>query len=541
LTHPDQAPRRVRRSALWLSNGFALKAATLTSLIWVFGLAGWSSQAAANNLFTLDSQPATPGNVIEDSAGTAYVGWTHEPATPMFCKIPVGGTCTDPISLPMPGVPGEYVASGVFPVFGSVSGTIYAVAPCGTGPIGANAVIIWTSTNGGQSFNSGTINKGGDPPMDSPSNVLLSGPDLLISNSHVGLGFGTTPAAGGPGSNFEFSSPSLYTEGSSLGFASAGHPVEVYWTDTDPEHTAQFYRYKGSGSLVSETSWEGPISLPNGEDTRLAGGVSGLFLASEDYGSGGEANLLDVRKFSGTSFGAPLTLPSGPGFGENEGGTIAQSPNGELAVVWPGIRSSDQAPVMQLFTSTNGGASFGSATDIAHIGDEYPGGNTAQLALGNGGQGWLTFADLGGLQVADLNPITPASKGPTSTKPPPTPPTYKGVNKTITTPVGSNLLTLKVPKSCLASQQPFYVGVGKKLRHKIAKALRSKLKVVKVTFSFNGQKKTLKKKPFRWLITPGVLTPGKQYLVKARVTALVTKHGKTKRVVKTLKGPVSVC
>ena len=55
---------------------------------------------------------------------------------------------------------------------------------------------------------------------------------------------------------------------------------------------------------------------------------------------------------------------------------------------------------MQLFTSTNGGAGFGPATEVARIGSEYAGGNTAQLALGNGGQGWLTFTDQGGLQVA---------------------------------------------------------------------------------------------------------------------------------------------
>ncbi|MGA8744986.1 MAG: hypothetical protein WB507_03880 [Solirubrobacterales bacterium] len=510
-------------------------------MIWAFGLAGWSSLAAANNLFTLDSEPATPGNVIEDSAGTAYVGWLHKPAQPMFCKIPVGGTCTNPISLPMPGtVPGEYVASGLFPVFGSTSGTIYAVAPCGTGPIGADAVIIWTSTNGGQSFNAGTINKEGDPDMDNPSNVFLSGSDLLIGNSHVGLGIGLTPAAGGAGSHFQFASPSLYTSASTLGFASPGKPVDVYETLENPQNTLQFYRYKGSGSLVNDTDWEGPNSLPNGEDPRLAGGPSGLFLASLDYGPGGEPNLLDVRKLSGSSFGAPLTLPSSHTPSENQGGTISQAPDGEIAVAWPGTRSSDQAAVMQLFTSTNGGAGFGPATEVARIGSEYAGGNTAQLALGNGGQGWLTFTDQGGLQVADLKPIPPVSTGPTP-KPPPTPPTYTGVNRTITTPVGGNLLTLKVPKNCLASLQPFYVGVGKKARHKIARALRSKLKVLKVTFSFDGQKKTLKKRPFRWLIRPPALTPGKKYIVKARVTALVDKHGKSKRVVKTLRGPVSVC
>ena len=46
---------------------------------------------------------------------------------------------------------------------------------------------------------------------------------------------------------------------------------------------------------------------------------------------------------------------------------------------------------------------------------------------------------------------------------------------------------------------------------------------------------------FWWLIKPPALTAGKKYTVKARVTVLVDKHGAKKRVVKTLKGQVSVC
>ena len=107
----------------------------LASAVWVFSLAAWSSSAAAKNLFILDSQAASPGNVIEDGSGTAYVGWLHKssnpslPAPPMFCKIPAGGTCTHPITLSIPGATSILdEVNAVFPVFGAGS-TIYVVGP----------------------------------------------------------------------------------------------------------------------------------------------------------------------------------------------------------------------------------------------------------------------------------------------------------------------------------------------------------------------------------------------------------------------------
>ena len=62
--------------------------------------------------------------MIEDAAGNAYVTWTREGVgaqvePTMFCKIPSGGTCGSPISLPIPGA--ESIsdgASAAIPVFG---------------------------------------------------------------------------------------------------------------------------------------------------------------------------------------------------------------------------------------------------------------------------------------------------------------------------------------------------------------------------------------------------------------------------------------
>ena len=185
---------------------------------------------------------------------------------------------------------------------------------------------------------------------------------------------------------------------------------------------------------------------------------------------------------------------------------------------------------MRLFSSTNGGASF-AETDVAHIGGAYSLNDNAQLAIADSGAGWLTFLDEGGLKMADTSPVAPAELPP-----------YKGKEKTIGTPVGDFELTLRLPKSCLQPGQPFYAGAGKRVRHKVAKALRSKLTLKKASFSFDGKKlKTLKKKPLKLLITPGPLPAGSTHTVRVRITAIARKHGHEKKVVRTLKGTIKIC
>lgn len=186
-----------------------MQAGLLTAAFWATGLLAWSAPAAAKDLFILDSQAASPGNVIEDGAGTAYVGWIHKsgslavPDPPMFCKIPVGGTCTNPITLPIPGATSTSdEVSGVFPVFGTGS-TIYVVGPRYVD----NDVVVWTSTNGGESFNAGTIDKKGYSGKTAPSSALLEGANLIMGGSNAGLGFSSTPAAGGSGVRLDSNLP----------------------------------------------------------------------------------------------------------------------------------------------------------------------------------------------------------------------------------------------------------------------------------------------------------------------------------------------
>jgi hypothetical protein len=509
-----------------------LKRLLLTAAIGIGALAS-AAPAGANDLFTLDAQPTSPGHVVVDSAGTAYVTWTHKSAstTPdsvMFCKIPLGGTCTAPITLPIPGaVDDTDGVAGAFPVLGPGS-TVYVVAPRYV----EDDVVIWTSEIGGQSFNNGIVIGSAYSSKSDPTDVLRAGGNLLIGAFNPGLGFSTTTAGGPLGSNLDFTTLSGTVGGSSLGVQGSENLIEAYWTLSDPD-SMFFYRYKNAGSLTLESSWEGPTAIGSGYEAKLAGGLSGLFLVSQDYAGGSNPTALNVRKFTGTSFGAPVTLANDASIDLFAGGAIAQSPGGAVAVAWPGTRGGDQARVMRLFTSTDGGASF-AETDIAHIGGAYALGDNAQLALGNSGAGWLTFHDEGGLRMADLNPVAPYVS--------PIPPTYKGKEKTIGKPVGDFELTLRLPKSCLQPGQPFYAGAGKRVRHKVAKALRSKLTLKKASFSFDGKKlKTLKKKPLKLLISPGPLPAGTTHTVTVRITAIARKHGENKKVVRTLKGTIKIC
>ena len=393
----SQASDPSRSSSSPLPFGLACRAALLTGLIWIFALAMGASTAAAKDTSVLDSQAASPGSVVEDGSGTAYVGWVHKSGStsianpPMFCKIPAGGTCTNPITLPIPGATSTSdEVNGVYPVLGA-GATVYVVGPRYVD----GDLVVWTSTNGGESFSAGTIYPKGYSDKTGPSNAVLFGASLLVGADNPGPGFSAAPATGGIEGGFGFESPGPGgAAAADLGLNSAGSLVEAYWNLSSPA-TVLFYRYKGIGPVDEETNWEGPISVTNGEEPRLtSGGAGGLFMVSLDYGGGSEPNLLEVRRYGGTSFGAPQTLTTKGAAGLFEAGSIAESPDGShVAVVWPATSGGN--PVMDLFTSTNGGASFGGASVIAPLIGVYSG-SDSEVAIGNdGGVGSPTSMKVG--------------------------------------------------------------------------------------------------------------------------------------------------
>jgi hypothetical protein len=491
--------------------------------------------AAANDLYTLDTDAVSDGHVIVDAAGNAYVGWVSEGPgiaadIPKFCKIPPGGACA-PINLPIPGATSlSDSPSAAMPVFGP-GATVYVVAP----RYGQNDLVFWTSTNGGLSFDAGTLRPFYAGKTD-PTDAFLQGSNFLVSGYNAGLGISSDEVSGGGGGELNFANPGDGGVGSSSMGLDGANPVIAYWNLDDPQYPLLYYRYDGSGSLTTESNWVGPTAVANGYMPSLAGGPGGLFMVSKDYGGPSYPNTINLRRYAGTTFGPPRTLAVDTTSSLFIGGSIAQSPSGNrLAVAWPGFRGGDNASVMRLFTSTDGAITF-SESHIAHIGDAFGIGQNADLATNDGGSGWIVFSDSTGLRIADLNPIAslPIAE--------PVPPIYKGKTKTVTKKAGAFLITLRLPQSCLQSRQRFFVGVGKRKRRALSKRLGGKLHFTKVVFIYDGKKlKVKKKKPFRYLIDPGPIPAGSVHRVKAKVTAVLVKGDQEKKIKRTLKGTVKGC
>jgi hypothetical protein len=447
---------------------------------------GHLANAQANNLFTLDAAASSPGNVVEDAAGTAYVAWVHEAAggatSASYCKIPRGGSCAAPISLAASGQ-----VTGAFPVLGTGS-TVYVVAPL----YPEHGVVLWTSTDGGQSFGAGVVHENGYSNKTDPTDVLLRGSTFYIGARNAGLGFSTF---GGTEGDFTFGEAGAVA-GSSFAFDGSGNPVEAYWADESGPGTSsiRFYRYNGSGGLDTESNWTPKAAkgteVGPGYEPSLAGGASGLLLAYQDASQEATAPLL-VRKYNGTAFGAPVMLDSDPTYRYYESGVIAQSPSGEVAVAWPWSNSS----VIRLFLSTDGGATFSPGSAIAST---EGGGNDVHLAVASDGQGWVTFLDEHGLELADLNPLTPQGQQPGpggSTGNPPSTGTTATPTGTTTSPkptatsithsvnVAGNVVTLSTPGGCVRA------GVVRAVLSVRSAKRKGKLvvKIYKVVFSVDGK------------------------------------------------------
>ncbi len=399
------------------------------------------ASAQATNLFTLDSHAETSGPVVTEAGGTGYVAWDHpapsvsEPEVVLFCKIPRGGTCTAPITLPLPAGPSEEIVQP-FVVLGKTPGVVYVVGPR---YIKEEYTVIWTSTDGGETFSAPNRVPGGSPGTTGIGDVLLD-PNTPtsasptedyfgIAGNNKGLAFGFTANEIVPGGStaFSFEEPGIGGVASStLGYVTGTienkstkaqiHPeIEAYYNLSSPAPEVFFYRYYAKGGIGDdhEGGWEGPIKVGKGYVPRLASGPAGLFMLSTDIPSGEspetQPSAIDVRKFNETThtFGEPLQIakiPTSAGTLFNSGDIYETPETGFLYVAQPVINGAGEY-VMRLWESSNGGGSFTGERDIATIGFGYS--EIPRLAVAADGQGWLTFNDAGGLEVADLNPLPP--------------------------------------------------------------------------------------------------------------------------------------
>ncbi len=439
--------------------------ALLGALSLVGALAG---PASATNLFTLDPGADSIGPVAVDAAGNGYVAWLHKasPDTVMFCKLAPGAhSCAHPLTLAVTLAEVGSSTNTPFPVLGP-EGYVYVVAPSydtdqmviwqstnggasfgspwvGQSPPGGEyAYNCQVETNlddvlafnayGGQydpSQGLGTLGSGvGNLEFEMSS----ANPDIDWTFAYYGQGcFAKQPEKPNqslPEQHFSFGTAG--GEESSLGWVSGaagacplsypGDEVDAFEDDNTNPSTVRFYHYSsptGPCSVIEKnlgpsgaSNWSGPTVITQGAFPRLAGGAAGLFLLSGDSVSppASEPTAVDIRHYdlATHNFGPPLQLAEVKrldfGTGGPTGGLGESFTTGELAAVWPDVAGDTSQ--LSAYISTDDGAHFSSAQDIARIGSGYSDWDNARVALAPNGEGFVTWQDAGGLHVANLEP-----------------------------------------------------------------------------------------------------------------------------------------
>jgi hypothetical protein len=387
-----------------------------------------AAPAQAKNLYTLDANAASGGQIVVDAAGNGYIAWLRHgsPDLVMFCKIPANGHCKAAINLPLPAASASTgQLDQPFAVLGG-SGQVWVIAPRND----PADVVYWLSTDGGQSFG---------PPVDvtvagafadqaTVDDILLDPAEPFITNTppvayfdiastDPGLGYSWLPtnlAAGGNPTAFSFANPGMGTVGSAtLGEQANGYPVEAYSTLGSAQFRTPDYVYffrqtvaSGSVAALSDAWTTTPTLVGPGYLPALAGGPKGLFLAYYAYdtenflGAPSELYVLRYNQATGL-FTTPTSLATDvqSNISLNRGGTINENAtSGEVGVIWPKFGAG--GTMMRLWTSTDGGAKFSGVRNVAKVAGGYTG--TAALAVNSKGGGFIAFQTGSGLQIANL-------------------------------------------------------------------------------------------------------------------------------------------
>jgi hypothetical protein len=332
----------------------------------------------------------------------------------MFCKIPRGGTCTKPMTLPLPAHASwnAYAITQPFPVVGGNQRTILVVAPS----YDLGNVVVWTSGDGGTHFGLPKVipspsyadTTSVDDVLRAPNNATTALNYFSIAGHNTGLGytFTGTGTIGAMAPPYGFKQTTDTVAGSvvdsTLGF-SGPEAIEAFSTDANTPKVYYFWSPEAGVSGSPGTLEHGPIAVSDGGNPRLAGGKKGLFLLTEDAGSTPTKPLrLHVRKwdhsthtFGGSTFVG--TVPNDTN-ATNPGGFTEDLSTGALIVAWP-VPVANGGYVMRLWTSKNGGRTFSKPRIVANIGGEYAG--PARIAA-TGTHGFLTFQDARGLILVDL-------------------------------------------------------------------------------------------------------------------------------------------
>ena len=319
--------------------------------------------------------------VAVDSSGNGHFVWNEgkigEPDVTHYCRIPTGATAcaVNHTFVPASESPNNNADFDGPHVFVTGSNVIVMTARCcgGFPPAGSTGVVIYISTDNGQTFDAGQVVGNQDISGDA-----IIGPGARLSTISDVVTGGTLYQATTPGAftdqtaNLGDSGPSQSYSGS-LALIDANTPIATF----DDLDTTFWRRYDGSGDLNDVTNWTPTAGIGPGEDGTLAYGPSGVWLLYRT-GEPGDRTYV-ARPFTGAGFGSPIevSVTGDPIFAD-----YFQDPGGRLHAAWlDGTRA-------LVYRRSDDGTSYGPITELAEPSFEI---FHIQVGAGADGEGWAVW------------------------------------------------------------------------------------------------------------------------------------------------------
>jgi hypothetical protein len=347
---------------------------------------------------------------------------------------------------------------------------------------------VWTSTDAGGSFTGpvkvwGGVN--GVNGTDSERPLLVPATNTIaFPTTNTGLFAYDAPidgsgAASEAKANLDQSGLGIRSYGLGLATIAGGGTLAT------ADDLANVYSWSKADAapFADAGSWGPPKLVGPGTDSTLAGDGGQNYLGYTT-GSGGTRRF-EIRKATGTSFGAPKVIVKEPGYQAR----MTVAPGGGAGAVWR-----DNGTGLRYASTDDGGKTFVSRL-VTNSDEIYP---DLEVARDDDGHGLAVWTRNGAVAAADLTEV----HDPTAPQ------------KSTTRSKRGTTLGLNVPGSCVVPGKSYRITVGGQGRNK----------VVKVVFRFGGQSATDTKKP--WAETfkvPSSSKPGAT--IKVSANSSVEKKG----------------
>lgn len=455
------------------------------------------ASAAAPKAFTAGtgSQPT----LTVDASGTGWVAWNQKidglTNKVVVCRVPKGGSACAATSTVTPGDNG-YAPPRIF-VTGPNQLALITNRCCYTGP---NKTQLYTSADGGATWSApvlaGSLDTSGDAILG-PGNAISVVTDTVTGGTNyqrVPLDGSVAPTTASHIGADEY--------GGTIGLFN-GRPVVAYYDfPSGGAYHLDFTAYSGTGDIADPSTWSAQAALGPGSLPRLAGGPSGLVLLNKQN-SVADPTGWETRKFDGTTFGAPTTIPGSTT--PNTAGELTQDPSGRVLALWK------DGTTLKGSTSTGGGA-FSAGRAFVSDEAEFQGIEAQTAADGTGFATW---------KAVDNIRVYPLALGGEGTL-------YTGPTRQTKDTIGDTLLTLSTPKACVPPQSRIVarLRVAKsRIKQKSTGTGRLKVKVSRVNFLVDGKLRVGDRKaPFSATLVIGALKAGSTHQVRAKVF-LKVRHG----------------